>query len=415
MPFFKKPKQRQADDIPFLETAPPPLAARGLSYIIITLFIAASLASVLIEVPESVSGPFTLVPVNGTDPVRSPEDGYVSRVFFHEGQNVKKDQALFVIQSEEIGNRTSDYQTSRSGLKGSEQRLESLKKEYDSKRLAQEEEQRRLDMRVAYLQKMIALKRDQLKLTQDTLDSYGKLNQEGIASNQELTTHKLEVNKITLELQDLETEFAEAQAMQKKQKHQMEEDEAERAQLQQTIVEEQEKNKIRMDTVSRELTNSKENEQSILSPCTGSVLRLHMRSAFSVVEQGDILAELACSGEHLQAEVTVPQTGLARIRSGQGVKLLYDAFPYQRYGVRFGNVQWVSAAGVAEQNRDAVFPVRVELKEQSIKIKGRDRELIPGMRGTAQIVVDRRSLLSYAFAPVRQLKEMMASPPENQK
>jgi multidrug efflux pump subunit AcrA (membrane-fusion protein) len=160
------------------------------------------------------------------------------------------------------------------------------------------------------------------------------------------------------------------------------------------------------------LINTNENQQSILSPCAGSIVRLHARTPYAVVEEGDVLCELACSGERLQAEVTVPQTGLGRIRRGQGVRLLYDAFPYQHYGVRFGNVDWVSAAGIVEGNKDAVFPVRVELKEQFIKIKDEHRNLIPGMYGTAEIVVDRRSLLSYAFAPIRQLREAMSSPPE---
>ena len=44
-------------------------------------------------------------------------------------------------------------------------------------------------------------------------------------------------------------------------------------------------------------------------------------------------------------------------------------------------------------------------------MKGRPRPLLPGMGGRGRVVVGRRSLLSYAFEPLRQFREDMASPP----
>jgi len=37
---------------------------------------------------------------------------------------------------------------------------------------------------------------------------------------------------------------------------------------------------------------------------------------------------------------------------------------------------------------------------------------MPGMGGRAEVVVDQRSLISYAFAPFRQLKAILEKPPE---
>ncbi|MCI0415981.1 hypothetical protein L0222_24665, partial [bacterium] len=67
--------------------------------------------------------------------------------------------------------------------------------------------------------------------------------------------------------------------------------------------------------------------------------------------------------------------------------------------------------------RNKVFDslVLVDLHEQSILVRGQARSLMPGMGGTAQAVVDSRSLIGHAFTPIRQLKEVLAKPPQNRK
>ena len=69
------------------------------------------------------------------------------------------------------------------------------------------------------------------------------------------------------------------------------------------------------------------------------MLRLAVQRAGAVVREGETLCELACAGERLQAQLALPPSGVGQIKPGQPVKLLYDTFPYQRYGVRQGTVR----------------------------------------------------------------------------
>ena len=124
------------------------------------------------------------------------------------------------------------------------------------------------------------------------------------------------------------------------------------------------------------------------------------------MHESDVLAEVACAGARLQAELRLPQQGLALVGPGQPVKLMYDAFPYQRYGVRYGTVRWVSPASGSRRGRRA-FRVFAELDESTVRVQGESRPLAPGMGGRAAIIVGRRSLVSYAFEPIRQLRETM--------
>jgi multidrug efflux pump subunit AcrA (membrane-fusion protein) len=112
----------------------------------------------------------------------------------------------------------------------------------------------------------------------------------------------------------------------------------------------------------------------------------------------------------LQAELLVPPSGIGKLRVGQGVKLRYEAFPYERYGIRHATVSWVSAVG-ANGRSGPGFRALAGLDEQAIRMDGQLRPLLVGMGGRADVVVGRRSLVSYAFEPLRRLKENLAEGP----
>jgi hypothetical protein len=149
----------------------------------------------------------------------------------------------------------------------------------------------------------------------------------------------------------------------------------------------------------------------VLAPCSGTLLRQQVKALEAFVKEGELPSELACPGAKLQAVLTVPQSGIARVRPGRGVKLLYDAFPYGRYGIRYGTVRWVSPASVDAENNPG-FHTFADIEDEAIMVDGQPVPLRAGMGGIAKIVLGRRSLMSYAFEPLRQLKESFAEPPQ---
>jgi membrane fusion protein len=400
------------DRIPFLETEPPYWAARGLSYLLILLFVAALLASVLIYFPETVSGSFVLVPVRGTDPVRAPHSGVVTEVRVTEGLVVTKGNPLFIIRSESVSDRATEMRTLEMELQGSESRLSNANMKYVNERLANDQEENRLKGRIEYANRMIDFKKKELDLAKELADRFAKLRNEGIVNQSDYATHQMEAVRLSGELEQFQTDLADLQSGIKKIQHESEAHRAEYQQMEQEIRENLDRERIRLEALKKELAlGGIGDEVKVPAACSGTVVDLEIKASGAVVQEGESLCEIACSGERLQAQVVIPQSGVVRIKSGQGVKLLYDAFPYQRYGVKFGTVRWVSPAGITLK-AGSEFPVFVDLEDESMMVKGLPRALMPGMKGTAQVVVDRRSLISYAFAPIRQLKENLAQPPE---
>ena len=91
------------------------------------------------------------------------------------------------------------------------------------------------------------------------------------------------------------------------------------------------------------------------------------------------------------------------------MKLLFEAFPYQRYGVVDGSLSWLSPAAITTDGNDS-FIAHVAPGSMEIGAGSQTRSLRTGMRGEARIQVGRRTLIEYAFEPLRQLRENMRTP-----
>ena len=182
---------------------------------------------------------------------------------------------------------------------------------------------------------------------------------------------------------------------------------AEQREMDRRLTEDTAKARIRVAALREELDQTRGADLTVPALCAGTVLRLAVNAPGAVVQDGDVLAELACSGERLQAEVSVAPSGSGRVEPGQLVRLLYDAFPYQRHGIKHGTVRWVSPASVNVKDKP-VFRVLVDLEDYDVRVKGEKRPLMAGMGGRADIVVGRRSIISYAFEPIRMLRETLA-------
>jgi membrane fusion protein len=109
----------------------------------------------------------------------------------------------------------------------------------------------------------------------------------------------------------------------------------------------------------------------------------------------------------LVAEVYVPSRAIGFIKPGQAVRLLYDAFPYQRFGPAAGTVQAVSATVLYPQEVQAalridepVYRVVVQLAQQVMPAFGRSMDLSPGMALSADIVLEQRSFAEWLFEPI---------------
>ena len=401
------------DDPPFLAEDPPPWAARSLAWFLIAIFAAAAVAVLIVRVPETVIAHFVLVPRTGTDPVRAPRRGQVTAVRVQEGDTVARGAPLVAVRSDPVSDLSAELTTLRAQLRGAAESEQNTRAAYVSHRSADEQSRVMLEAQLASLDRSITIKKRQRQLSEDLAASFKKGYDRGLISGDDYTARELEAQRVAEDESHTEGDRAQTAASIEKLRSDSAASEAEYRENLRRLAQDQEQARIRIAAVTQQLTQSAGSEQVIVSPCTGTVLRLSVRASGAVVGDGESLAEVACSDQRLEAELTVPQAGIGRIRPGQPVKLLYDAFPYQRFGVRRGRIRWVSPAGLDNAPTplgagDPQFRALVDLDDAAIRIDGRSRALLAGMGGQARVVIDRRTLVSYVFEPIRQLRESLA-------
>ena len=397
-----------ATDPPFLPDTPPPWLARSLATAALVTAVVAAVAALVITVPETVTGRFTLVPRRGTDPVRSPREGTVTRVLVTEAAAVTRNAALFLVSSDPARDRGADRQGLEAVVSSAPQARADLARQLQSIRDGDVAEQRRLDARIATLSASVANKRRQLDIARD-LEARAQAGMAGgVATASELANLRLSASRTEDELALAQGDLEDTQLLRARLTFDAANREADLKERRRRLELE-----ITQATAKYEALRSSVEVRAgtfeVRSPCDGVLLRLNVRAEGAVVQQGEALAEVGCSGDSLVAVVQVAPQGVARVRPGQTARLLYDAFPYQRHGVRFGLVSWIGGSGAAATAADSgSFRARVTPDDAGLRIDGAWRPFSPGMGGSARIVVARRRLIAYAFEPLSQLREAMA-------
>lgn len=393
---------------PFLDDTPPPWLARGLATASLVVAALTVVAAILIKVPETVTGRFVLVPARGADPVRAPQEGVVLHVGRAEATTVRRGDTLFVVASEPASDRGADREGLEATVAAGPLSRRDLVAQLAGVRKADASERERLDARVVTLARSISAKREQLRISRDLEARAQRGLTSGVTSEVDLANMRLEVSRLEDELAIAEGALADSKAARTR----LDFDAVVReADLRERV------RRLDLDigqaaarlTALRASGARSSTGLLVASPCDGTLLRLRVRAAGAFVAQGDVLADLACATDSLVVELEVSASGIGRVRVGQDVRLLYDAFPFQRFGVRFAEVTWVGAtSGTSALGDTAGFRARARPDDATIRVAGVERPFVPGMGGTARVVVERRRLIAYAFAPLMQLRAAVA-------
>jgi membrane fusion protein len=147
-------------------------------------------------------------------------------------------------------------------------------------------------------------------------------------------------------------------------------------------------------------------EQTIVAPEAGVVVAVNVRPG-GRVEEGQRIFAIARRDAKLTAVLQVPSRAIGLIETGQRVSLKYDAFPFQTYGLHYGRVTRVEVASLEVEREpteqadpDRRFLVEIKPDDVFVTAYGRPRPLRVGMTLTADIEVERRSILAWWLAPL---------------
>jgi membrane fusion protein len=154
----------------------------------------------------------------------------------------------------------------------------------------------------------------------------------------------------------------------------------------------------------------------VRAPIAGQVSSV-LAAVGRTVDPRTPMLSIVPTDSHFEAELFVPARAIGLVAQGQTVRLLYDAFPFQRFGSYSGTVQSVATTmlgpselpgPIAGLAKESAYRVKVALERQTVDAFGREVPLQPDMTLRADIILERRSLIEWLLEPLLSVRHRMS-------
>ncbi len=143
----------------------------------------------------------------------------------------------------------------------------------------------------------------------------------------------------------------------------------------------------------------------LVAPIAARVANVRVEPG-AAVKAGTLVADLLPADGALRAELFAPSRAIGFVKPGDEVRLRYDAFPYQKFGVGRGRVLSISRSAVDARElpmgltaQGPVYRVLVSLDSMP-GLDGQPPSLRAGMTLQADLVLEQRRIVEYLFSPV---------------
>jgi len=376
---------------------PPSWLVRGVAWLLVALFALVLLAAVAIKVPETVRCAALVVPDGGADPIQAPRAAVVQQVRVREGSVVATGAELFVLSSEDAGDRNAQ-------ARGLEEDLATRRRDLKRAEATDAADLQIKDHEIAQADEELKFREATLAVERDLDGRIRKLAALGINSQTDVILRDLEVTGAEKDLSVItrtrQQVVLQRQQMTAEQERARSDGEAEVRKLE-----------VRLESLRQLLDGSDHNLLTVRAPYDAVVVSMAANNPGSVVQVGQELCQLARTNGTLRLRLVLSESGLSRLAVGQTVRFFADAFPYQRYGTLVGKLTWISPSAILSHDTQQ-FVAEAALDRDSYQFAGRPHPLQVGMGGEARVEVGSRTPIEFVLEPIRQLRENLGrSPP----
>lgn len=148
----------------------------------------------------------------------------------------------------------------------------------------------------------------------------------------------------------------------------------------------------------------KDNFLLIMAPADGVITDVTSTQAGDKIQANTPLGGIAPKNARPVLKIEIAEHDRAFLQEGLPVKLKFNAFPYQRYGLINGTLDTISpATKPAQQSKQPVYEGRVMLERDHYLVGETRYPLRYGMTATAEVIVRERRLIDLALDPFRQI------------
>ncbi|MGA7936596.1 MAG: HlyD family type I secretion periplasmic adaptor subunit [Kovacikia sp.] len=406
----------------------PQVWTRGLLYLLVGFAAIIIPWTLLSKVDETGSARGRLEPKGRAIRLDAAVTGTVKAIKVKEGESVEAGQVLMELESEVT---RADLQQAEARLEGESNRLVQLqlvKKQLEitnrTQRLQNQAQESAQQAQISQIQQQSDFNRSSSTLTQellakdeDRVKRFKALSQQGIISGLQaedaeralIESHqRLRKNQADLQQSqsELEKQLSTYQKTRREGELSLIESEKQLQELQAQIVELQ--SNITQTRNALKSLQFQLQQRTLQAPIAGTVFQLPIKSAGAVVQPGTLVAQIAPRDVPLvlRAQMSSQQSGFLRI--GLPVKVKFDAYPFQDYGIVEGRLSWISPDSKVQetgQGQTEVFELEITVDRPYIQTPTRQIPLTPGQTAAAEVITRQRRVIDFILDPFKKLQE----------
>ena len=149
-------------------------------------------------------------------------------------------------------------------------------------------------------------------------------------------------------------------------------------------------------------------QRTIRSPIDGIIFELPIKKSGSVVQVGQMIAQIAPENTALILKARMPSQHSGFVKVGMPVKIKFDAYPFQEYGIVSGRISWISPNSKIQENssnRIETYELDIALENPYIQVGSKQIPLTPGQTASAEVIIRQRRVIDFILDPFKKLQK----------
>jgi membrane fusion protein len=346
-----------------------------------------------------------LTPTLGTAKIFVPQQGFIKEVKVREGQEVAEGDPLLTVVTSQITANGNDVNATVLAVLAQQRSVVERQIDAEARRTASEHDRvastiKGIEGEIAQLEDQRNIQNERLTLSESFVSTGAKLVASGALAAIELKRRQQTALEQKQSVVSLDQQITERSTQLNDSRHTLEQLPAVAADRVRVL---------RNDLASIEQRVAEVNGRQayvIKAPTSGRVSTLQA-TVGQIADPKHVQLEIIPLNAHLQAELFFPTRAFGFVHPGQQVRILYDAFPYQKFGAYRGSVTNVSRAILTASEttgpitlKEPAYRVTAALDRPDIDAYGRKMPLQPDMLLRADVVLEQRSLMRWLLDPV---------------
>ena len=176
-----------------------------------------------------------------------------------------------------------------------------------------------------------------------------------------------------------------------------------------------------LSSLDQQLAESETKRENVIAAPDSGVLSVVLADVGQSVSPTQPLAVFQPDGAVLQVNLFAPSRAIGFVKTGDSVRLRYQAFPYQKFGQHEGTVRSIARTALSPtevaalqlpqpDQAEPLYRIVVEPLQQFVGAYGETIPLQTGMAVDAFVLQETRALYEWILEPLYSLKPMTGNP-----